>query len=57
MLCTNLIINMINLPIIFSKMFSLAALAQLRFIPHLEMKPFNVLYQLHLYFCFLGHYL
>ena len=30
---------MINLAIIFSKIFSLAALARLRFIPDLEMKP------------------
>jgi len=42
---------MINLPIIFS----IAALALLRFIPHLEMKACNVLYQLHLYvLVFLG---
>jgi len=32
----------------FSKNFSLAALAGLRFILHLEMKACNVLYQLHL---------
>jgi len=35
----------LSLPIIF---FSLAALARLHFIPHLEMKTCNVLYQLHL---------
>ena len=34
----------------FSKIFSLAAFAPLRFIPHLEMQTCNVLYQLHLYF-------
>ena len=38
---------MINLPIISSKIFSLAPLARLRFIPTLEMKPCNVLYQIH----------
>ena len=47
---------MINLPIIFSKIFSLAVLTRLRFISHLEMKPCNVLYQLHLYFCFFLHF-
>ena len=51
--CTNLISNIFALysfPIIFSKIFSLAALAPLPFTPHLEMKPCNVLYQHHLYF-------
>ena len=48
-------------PIISSNIFSLAAFARLRFIPHLEMKACNVFYQLHLYiyiyFCFLrDHY-
>ena len=39
----------------FLKKFSLAALARFRFIPCLEMKACNVLYQLHLYFfLFLG---
>jgi len=46
-----------SLPIIFPKIFSLTALARLRFIPHLEMKACNVLYRLHLYFFgFWGHY-
>ena len=39
-----------SLPIIFSKIFSLATLAQLRFILHLKMQVCNVLYQPHLYF-------
>ena len=38
--------------IIFSQIFSFAALARLRFIAHLEMKACNVLYQLHLLFVF-----
>jgi len=38
------------LPIIFSQIFSLATLAQLRFILHLKMQVCNVLYQPHLYF-------
>ena len=39
-----------SLPIIFSKIFSLATLVQLRFILHLKMQVCNVLYQPHLYF-------
>jgi len=39
-----------SLPIIFSKIFSLATLAQLRFVIHLEMQACNVLFQPHLYF-------
>jgi len=42
-----------SLPIIFSKIFSLTTLAQLRFILHLKMQVCNVLYQPHLYFLFL----
>ena len=38
-----------SLPIIFSKIFALATLAQLRFI-HLKMQVCNVLYKPHLYF-------
>ena len=33
----------------FSKIFSLAALARLRFIPHLEMKTCGVFNQLHIF--------
>jgi len=49
-LYTNLIIYLLYIvfPIISSKIVSLAALARLRLIPHLEMKACNVLYQLHL---------
>ena len=43
-------IALYSLPIIFSKIFSLATLAQLRFILHLKMQVCNVLYQPHLYF-------
>ena len=43
-----------SLPIIFSKIFSLATLAQLRFIFHLKMQVCNVLYQPYLYFLFFG---
>jgi len=42
-----------SLPIIFSKKFSLAMLARLRFM-HLEMQAYNVLYQPHLYFLLFG---
>jgi len=47
-----------SLPIIFSKIFSLATLARLYFIIHLEMQSCNVLYQPHLglYFIFLCHF-
>ena len=38
-----------SLPIIFSQIFSLATLARLHFILHLEMQASNVLYQPHLY--------
>ena len=41
-----------SLPTIFSKIFSLATLARLRFILHLKMQPCNVLYQPHLYIIF-----
>ena len=44
----NNIFALYSLPIIFSKIFSFAALARLRFIPHVEMRACNVLYQLHL---------
>ena len=40
--------------IIVPKIFSLATLAQLRFIIHLKMQVCNVLYQPHLYFLFFG---
>ena len=48
-----------SLPIIFSKIFSLATLAQLRFILQFKMQVCNVLYQPHLYFFkfFWCHYL
>jgi len=39
-----------SLPIILSKIFSLATLARLRFVIHLEMQTCNVLFQPHLYF-------
>jgi len=42
-----------SLTIIFSKIFSLATLAQLRFILHVKMQVCNVLYQPHLYFFFI----
>jgi len=39
-----------SFPIIFSQIFAFAALARLRFIPHLNVQACNVLYQPHLYF-------
>jgi len=39
-----------SLPVILSKIFSLATLTRLRFILHLEMQARNVLYQPQLYF-------
>ena len=43
-----------SLRIIFSKIFSLATLARLRFMLHLEMQACNMLHQPHLYFYFVG---
>ena len=48
------VVALYSLPIIFSKIFSLATLARLRFILHLEMQACNVLYQTHLYFVSFG---
>ena len=43
-----------SLQIVCQKIFSLATLAQLRFILNLKMQVCNVLYQPHLYFVFFG---